>query len=214
MSYPRYPIVLVLDGIVSGSEPLSTPMVRLHITNLTQLDPGNLGAILRTAYFLGIDAVAISNRNSAPLTPITLKASAGASESLPLLSISHPGAFIDESQKNGWKFYAAVTGGTNPTEKQPQLTTSDINSPARNHPCVLMLGGEGEGLRWNLQKKADLLLSIEGHRSGQGGVDSLNVSVATGLLCEAFLRKPVKDEMKSTKEEPPEKVAISAEALF
>ncbi|KAL9121019.1 MAG: hypothetical protein Q9187_002419, partial [Circinaria calcarea] len=177
------------------------------------LDPGNLGAILRTAYFLGIDAVAISNRNSAPLTPVTLKASAGACESLPLLSISHPGAFIDECQKNGWKFYAAVASHTNPTE-QPQFTISNINSPARKHPCVLMLGGEGEGLRWNLQKKADFLLSIEGQRSGQGGVDSLNVSVAAGLLCDAFLRKPAKHVMEISKTAPVERVAIGEEALF
>lgn len=53
-----------------------------------------------------------------------------------------------------------------------------------------MLGGEGEGLRWNLQKKADYTVSIDGRRKGQGGVDSLNVSVAAGLLCEAFLQEP------------------------
>lgn len=107
-----------------------------------------------------------------------------------------------------------MTSAINPTEKRSQLTTSNINSPARNHPCVLVLGGEGEGLRWNLQKKADFLLSIEGHRSGQGGVDSLNVSVAAGLLCEAFLRRPVKDDVESTKKIPTAKVAITEEALF
>lgn len=54
-----------------------------------------------------------------------------------------------------------------------------------------MLGGEGEGLRWNLQKKADYLVRIEGQRLGQGGVDSLNVSVAAGILCEAFSKLSV-----------------------
>lgn len=53
-----------------------------------------------------------------------------------------------------------------------------------------MLGGEGEGLRWNLQRKADHEIGIDGARAGMGGIDSLNVSVATGLLCEAFLRTP------------------------
>lgn len=52
-----------------------------------------------------------------------------------------------------------------------------------------MLGGEGEGLRWNLQKKADHEIGIDGTRAGMRGVDSLNVSVAAGLLCEAFLRR-------------------------
>ena len=53
-----------------------------------------------------------------------------------------------------------------------------------------MLGNEGEGLRLNLLKKANYLLTIEGQQSHQGGVDSLNVSVAAALLCEAMLRRP------------------------
>lgn len=53
-----------------------------------------------------------------------------------------------------------------------------------------MLGGEGEGLRWTLQKSADYLVGVEGNRAGKGGVDSLNVSVAAGLLCNAFMKKP------------------------
>ena len=53
-----------------------------------------------------------------------------------------------------------------------------------------MLGNEGHGLRLNLLKKADHLLTIEGQRMEQGGVDSLNVSVAAALLCEAMLRRP------------------------
>ena len=172
--FRRFPFVLLLDGI---------------------LDPGNLGAIMRTAYYLGIDAVAISNRNSAPFTPVTLKASAGASEDLPLMSISQPGSFIDNCQRNGWKFFAAVAPRSNSSAtvpvQRPYYSTSALGSPIRDHPCVLILGGEGEGLRWNIQKKANYLVGIEGHRAGQGGVDSLNVSVAAGLLCEAFLRKPV-----------------------
>lgn len=176
----------------------STPIIssmfvqkRIKLINV-QLDPGNLGGILRTAYFFGVDAVAISNRNGAPLSPVALKASAGASEVMELMSIAHPRAFIDESQRNGWKFYAGVapSGSTGFGSKRvARLTTSTLRCPARDHPCVLMLGGEGEGLSWDLQKKADFELGVEGYRAGQGGVDSLNVGVATGLLCEAFLRK-------------------------
>ena len=110
------------------------------------------------------------------------------------MSIAHPRAFIDESQKNGWKFYAALAP-SDPTSfddrRVTHFTTSSLACPVRDHPCVLMLGGEGVGLRWDLQRKADFILGVEGHRIGQGGVDSLNVSVATGLLCEAFLRRPV-----------------------
>ena len=53
-----------------------------------------------------------------------------------------------------------------------------------------MLGSEGQGLRLNLLKKADYLITIEGQRKDVGGVDSLNVSVAAALLCEAMLRRP------------------------
>lgn len=62
-----------------------------------------------------------------------------------------------------------------------------------------MLGGEGEGLRPNLRKRADFVVGIEGQRLGTGGVDSLNVSVAAGVLCEAFLRKPLSQTSISPK---------------
>ena len=170
VTFPRYPFVLLLDGI---------------------LDPGNLGAILRSAFFLGVDTVAISNRSSAPVSPVAIKASAGASETLPLVSVSQPAGFIDQCKRNGWKIYAAVapTPGKR-TGLGNYFSTSDLGSPVRNHPCLLILGGEGEGLRYNIQTKADFDVGIDGPRNGHGQVDSLNVSVAAGLLCEAFLRKP------------------------
>ena len=148
--------------------------------------------MLRTAFFFGVDAVAISTRNCAPFSPVTLKASAGASESLKILSVGHPEQFVDESQKRGWKFHAAVAPSANArvNKKRPYYSTSSMECPAIQGPTVLMLGGEGEGLRLNLRKKADYLAGVEGHNIGKGGVDSLNVSVAAGILCEAFLRRP------------------------
>ena len=124
------------------------------------------------------------------MSPVALKASAGASESLPLLTVNQPGQFLEKCQANGWKVYAAVM--PNPgkqSRKGSYLTTSTLGSPVRDHPCIVILGGEGEGLRWNVQSKADYSIGIEGGRLGQGQVDSLNVSVDAGLLCEAFLRK-------------------------
>lgn len=75
-------------------------------------------------------------------------------------------------------------------KKPAYYTTSTLQNPNQKHPSVLMLGGEGEGLRRLLEKKADYLVGVEGNRAGQGGVDSLNVSVAAGLLCDAFMKKP------------------------
>ncbi|KAI9672925.1 MAG: hypothetical protein M1829_004475 [Trizodia sp. TS-e1964] len=180
----RYPFILMLDEIQ---------------------DPGNLGAIIRSAFFLGVDALAVSIRNSAQFTTLTLKASAGASESLPLLSISHPAAFIDASTKSGWKFFAAVTppiAASTPRETKdaPEyLKWNELNGPLARGPCVLMLGSEGEGLRWNLIKKAHRQVGIEGKKQGFEGVDSLNVSVAAALLCEKFLLKPTVEDSSKQK---------------
>ena len=162
---------------------------------MSQLDPGNLGAILRTAFFLGVDAVAIANRSSASISPVALKASAGAAEALPLVSVDQPGDFIDTCQKNGWKVYASATPRANASVKPHHyLSLPKLGHPVRDNACILILGNEGEGLRWTVQRKADYIVAIESLRLRKSKVDSLNVSVAAGLLCEAFLRIPVKAE--------------------
>jgi 21S rRNA (GM2251-2'-O)-methyltransferase len=164
----RKPLVLLLDSIE---------------------DPGNLGSIIRTASFLGVTAVAISTRNSASFSPIVLKASAGASENITLFSVSKPAGFITNSKLAGWKVFAGVAPSKQRNSYKPKpLSTDQLEDPLSEDPCILMLGGEGEGLRMNLRSKADVDLSIRG--SGHSNnVDSLNVSVAAGILCNAFLRR-------------------------
>jgi 21S rRNA (GM2251-2'-O)-methyltransferase len=164
----RKPFVLLLDSIV---------------------DPGNLGAIIRTAYFLGVTAIAISSRNSAPFSPVVLKASAGASENMTLFTVKKPAGFIVDSKASGWKVFAAVAPSKKNDPAMPaSMSTDDLVDPLSEAPCILMLGGEGEGLRWNLRSKADVDLYIQG--SGHShNVDSLNVSVAMGILCNPFLRR-------------------------
>lgn len=164
----RKPFVLLLDSIE---------------------DPGNLGGIIRTASFLGVTAVAISVRNSASFTPVVLKASAGASENVTLFSVNKPAGFVANSKLAGWKIFAAVPPSRSKERNvTPAVFADDLEDPLSEDPCILMLGGEGEGLRMNLRSKADVDLSIRG--SGQShNVDSLNVSVAAGILCNAFLRR-------------------------
>lgn len=167
-------------------------------------DPGNMGAIFRSAHFLGADGIMICDRNSAGLTPVTLKAAAGAAESLPIFSVDQPTKFIDSCQQNGWKFYAAVSPNSSDSEHaagRPFFLTSTMGNPLQTHPCILILGSEGEGLRWNIQKKADYSLGIEAQRTGNGDLDSLNVSVAAALLCQAFLKKPTADASLELKHE-------------
>ena len=177
----RHAFVLFLDGIVSVA-----PFLRLAADSV-QVDPGNLGAIIRSASFLGVDAIAISS-HSVSLSPVVLKASAGAVESIPLLSVLNTGHFIESSRLHGWQFYAAVppeSKADHPLKHSHFL--SSLGRPLAHHPCVLMLGSEGSGLWRDLIQRSNCLLTIPGRRAGEDGVDSLNVGAAAALMCETFL---------------------------
>lgn len=151
-------------------------------------DPGNLGGIIRSACFLGVTAIAISTRNSASFTPVVLKASAGASENITIFSVNKPAEFLEFSQKAGWQVYAAVAPSLDKkTNGKLSTTTHELGNPLLVDPCILVLGSEGQGLRWHIRRKADCELSIPGE-GGRGGIDSLNVSVAAGILCDSFLK--------------------------
>ncbi|RYO97714.1 hypothetical protein DL765_011091 [Monosporascus sp. GIB2] len=166
----RKPFVLLLDGI---------------------LDPGNLGAILRSAAFLGANAVAITKHSSATLTPVALKASAGASEVMTLLSVSSTVDFLTRSKESGWTVYAAVPSTSSRSRGNSHLTLDRVESydPLATRPTVLVVGSEGEGLTKQVRREADFEVSIPGSSGLVSVVDSLNVSVATGILCSAFLKK-------------------------
>ncbi|KAI8625740.1 RNA methyltransferase [Xylariaceae sp. FL1651] len=166
----RKPFVLLLDGI---------------------LDPGNLGAILRSAAFLGVNAIAITKGSSATMTAVALKASAGASEVMTLFSISSTVDFLTRSKENGWMVYAAVPS-TKRSKGNSHLTVDRVETydPLSSQPTILVVGSEGEGLTKQVRRQADYEVSIPGQAGGfLSVVDSLNVSVATGILCSAFLRK-------------------------
>ncbi|EPE05018.1 rrna methylase [Ophiostoma piceae UAMH 11346] len=154
------------------------------------LDPGNLGAILRSASFLGVSAVVVSRHGSATLSSVALKASAGASEDLPLFSVDKPADFLALSRKAGWKVYSTVPKPTfisDNNRKSYDLDGLEQADPLRKQPCILVIGSEGEGLSRAIRRKADAEVTIP-NQSGSNAVDSLNVSVATGLVCASFLR--------------------------
>ncbi|KAI0842508.1 hypothetical protein F5Y06DRAFT_257805 [Hypoxylon sp. FL0890] len=164
----RKPFVVLLDGIQ---------------------DPGNLGAILRSAAFLGVNAVAITKGHSSSLTPVALKASAGASEVMKLLSVDSVLDFLTRSKEEGWLVYAAVAPTDRPRGgKHVTLDRVDTYDPLSISPTILVIGSEGEGLTTKTRRMADYEVSIP-NPSGLSVVDSLNVSVATGILCSAFLKK-------------------------
>lgn len=177
----RYPVALMLDGIV---------------------DTGNLGAIIRSAYFLGIDALIFAGRNSAPLSPVTIKASAGAAENMTLLHVRNEVDFMQKSQANGWRFYAADAPGLGATyfdRDSPSGEGSNLTTPTTQSPSVIMMGSEASGLSTHIKSHADAIISIPGARHGlelgvqsdPARVDSLNVSVAAALLMNMFMHTPL-----------------------
>ncbi|KAJ5731760.1 tRNA/rRNA methyltransferase SpoU [Penicillium malachiteum] len=189
---PRFPVALLLDGVV---------------------DPGNMGAIIRSAYYLGVDAIIFAGRNSAPLSPVTLKASAGAAENMTLLHVKNEVDFIQRSQANGWRFYAADAPGPDATHisrVEPDGARNSGGLLATQSPSVLMMGSEGSGLSTHIKSHADAIVSIPGARhsadlgvrSDPARIDSLNVSVAAALLMEMFLRTPLvlSEPLKKVKE--------------
>lgn len=181
------------------------------------MDPGNLGAILRTARFLGAAAVAITKQTSSPITPTVVKAAAGAAEELTIFSVADPAAFLETSKKAGWSSYVAVAPSKNSSRQQS--TPEDIaeEDPLKEKPCILVLGNEGEGLSRRIISRASHQVTImrEASSGTLSSVDSLNVSVAAALLCDAFTkgaRKMPKDFEAKLKEDA--KKARSGESMF
>ncbi|KAL7271034.1 hypothetical protein RUND412_006229 [Rhizina undulata] len=153
------------------------------------LDPGNMGAMLRSAYYLGADAVVVSAKNCAPLSPVCLKASAGAAEFIPILEHAQGERFIKNSAENGWTFYAALPPQKDGQKKDGRYVLgSQVGEAVTKGPVVLVLGSEGEGLRQSLVKNVHYYISIDSAANTDKIVDSLNVSVASALLVSRFLQ--------------------------
>lgn len=155
------------------------------------VDPGNLGAMIRTARYLGVDAVGVTSRSSSTLTPVTLKSASGAVEEVTLFTIDSPQTFLENSSAAGWKTFAAVA----PPERKLMrlhngkfLSTDDLAArrPLSTDPCILVLGNEGFGLPKHIKQASDYEISVP-QFVHDSSVDSLNVSVAAGLLCHAFV---------------------------
>ena len=149
----QFSLVVVLDGVE---------------------DPHNLGAILRTADAAGADGVVIPERRAAGVTPTVTKASAGASEHLPIAKVTNIGRTLEElKSKNLW-----IVGLD---ERAPQ----NYDSLDYKMDCAIVLGAEGKGVHELVRKKCDFLISIP----MLGKVPSLNVSVAAGIMLYEIVRQ-------------------------
>lgn len=115
-------------------------------------DPQNLGALLRSAHFLGASGVLVSARNSAPLSGATSKASAGAMEVMRVHSTTNLVSTLARSRANGWRVLGAALGSPSETV---------LAHEAKLHgPTVLVLGNEGSGLRTLVRRECDELIAI------------------------------------------------------
>ena len=129
-------------------------------------DPHNLGAIIRTANLCGAHGVVITKHRAAGLTATVAKASAGALNYTPVAKVTNLGNTIDQLKKDGMWFVCADMGGTN--MYQLELKGS----------IGLIIGNEGDGVSRLICERCDFIASIP----MKGDIDSLNASVAAGVL--------------------------------
>ncbi len=159
----QYSLVVVLDGVE---------------------DPHNLGAILRTADAAGANGVVIPERRAAAVTGTVTKASAGASEHLPIAKVTNVSRTVEELKENSiW------------TVGLDERADQTYDALDYNMDCALVLGGEGKGLHDLVKRKCDFLVSIP----MLGKVPSLNVSVAAAVVLYEIVRQRRAKEGASNK---------------
>jgi len=137
-------------------------------------DPHNLGAIIRTADSAGADGIVIPERRAAGVTSTVAKIAAGAAEHLPIARVTNISRTVEELKaKSIWTIGLDERG------------SQSYDALDYNMDCALVLGAEGHGLHDLVRRKCDFLVSIP----MQGGVPSLNVSVAAGVVMYEILRQ-------------------------
>lgn len=144
--------VLILDGIT---------------------DPQNLGTILRVAEGFGVGLVVLPEHESVGLTPAAVKASAGASEWVPVAQVTNLSRAIESLKKEGFWVYGAAEKGDPP---------ADIDFTGK---VALVLGNEGKGIRRNVLEHCDRVVTIP----MSGRVESFNVATAAAVLCYEVTRQ-------------------------
>jgi 23S rRNA (guanosine2251-2'-O)-methyltransferase len=171
------------QGVVAEVEPYpyagATELLRVDDALLVALDqvhdPRNLGAVARSAEAAGAAGLVIPERRSAAVTAVACKASAGAVEHLRIAHVRNLADWLAEAKEAGFWIWGA--------EAEAEQAPWDVDLTG---PTVLVLGGEGKGLRPRVASACDGLLALP----QRGRVGSLNVSAAaTALLFEAVRQR-------------------------
>jgi 23S rRNA (guanosine2251-2'-O)-methyltransferase len=141
-------------------------------------DPHNLGAIIRTANLAGAHGVIISKRRAVGLTATVARTSAGAINYTPVAKVTNISNTIEELKEKGLWFVCADMGGE---------VMYNLNLKG---PIGLVIGNEGEGVSRLVKEKCDFVASIP----MKGNIDSLNASVAAGVLAYEIVRQRISSQ--------------------
>lgn len=163
-----------VDDILKKAEDKGGPPFVVILDDIE--DPHNLGAIIRTANLAGAHGVIIPKHRAAGLTATAVKASAGAVSYTPVAKVTNISKTIEELKDKGLWFVCADMGGT---------TMYDLDLKG---PIGLVVGNEGKGVSRLVKEKCDFIASIPMF----GDIDSLNASVATGVLAYEIVRQRMK----------------------
>jgi len=140
------------------------------------MDPHNLGAVIRTANMAGAHGVVITKDRAVGLTAAAAKASAGAVYYTPVARVTNMARTVEQLKKAGiWTIAADMQGGS--------VFEADLSGPV-----ALVIGNEGEGVARLVKEKCDFAVSIP----TSGDIDSLNASVACGILAFEVVRARLK----------------------
>ncbi|MBE5890957.1 MAG: 23S rRNA (guanosine(2251)-2'-O)-methyltransferase RlmB [Lachnospiraceae bacterium] len=160
-----------VEDILKNAEKHNEPPFIILLDGIE--DPHNLGAIIRTANLVGAHGIIIPKRRAVGLTPTVAKTSAGAINYTPVAKVTNLTQTMKMLKDKGMWFVCADMGGTQ---------MYDLNLTG---PIGLVIGNEGEGVSKLVRENCDMIASIP----MKGDIDSLNASVATGVLAYEILRQ-------------------------
>ena len=163
-----------VEDILENARKKGEPPFIILLDNIE--DPHNLGAIIRTANLAGAHGVIIPKRRAAGLTAVVAKTSAGAINYTPVAKVTNLTAVMEELKKTGMWFVCADMGGD-------IMYDLDLTGP-----IGLVIGNEGEGVSRLVKERCDMIASIP----MKGDIDSLNASVAAGVLAYEAVRQRLK----------------------
>lgn len=153
-----------VEDMLKKAEAKGEPPFLILLDNIE--DPHNLGAIIRTANQAGAHGVIIPKRRAVGLTATVARTSAGALNYTPVAKVTNLSKTIEELKEKGLWFVCADMDGT-------PMYSLDLKGP-----IGLVIGSEGEGVSALVKKKCDFVATIP----MKGDIDSLNASVAAGIL--------------------------------